>query len=156
MLTIQIPGGLQGGFTDLVLDYNGTLAEDGALIDGVANRLTALADFLTVHVITADTFGSAASALAGLPVRLKILSAGAQDLAKAGFVHELGAARTIAVGNGRNDALMLHTAALSLAVIQAEGAAQITLAAADVVVKSINDALDLLLQPKRLIATLRN
>ncbi len=156
MLAIQIPGGLQAAFTDLVLDYNGTLAADGALINGVADRLTALADVLTVHVITADTFGSAATALAGLPVQLKLLGAGAQDLAKAGFVHALGADQTIAVGNGRNDALMLRTAALGLAVIQAEGAAQSTIAAADVVLTSINDALDLLLQPKRLIATLRN
>ncbi|MGC8698026.1 MAG: HAD family hydrolase [Halothiobacillus sp.] len=156
MLAINIPGGLEGAFTDLVLDYNGTLAEDGRLIKGVAERLTALSDTLTVHVITADTFGSAATELAGLPVRLKILEPGTQDVAKAGFVHELGAAHTIAVGNGRNDALMLHTAALGLAVIQAEGAAQITLAAADVVVQSINDALDLLLRPKRLTATLRN
>lgn len=52
--------------------------------------------------------------------------------------------------------MMLHEAALGLVVIQAEGAAQIAVAAADIVSKSIEDALDLLLRPKRLIATLRN
>ncbi|HQS01786.1 MAG: ATPase P [Halothiobacillus sp. 24-54-40] len=156
MLAINIPGGSAYQFTQLVLDYNGTLAEDGALIHGVAERLTALASQMIVQVITADTFGSAASALNGIPVRLKILGSGAHDVAKAAFVHELGAEQVVAIGNGRNDALMLRTAALGVAVMQAEGTAQITLAAADVVVKSINDALDLLLQPQRLIATLRN
>jgi len=40
-------------------------------------------------------------------------------------------------------------------VCQAEGAAMATLLAADVVVTNICDALDLLLNPPRLIATLR-
>jgi soluble P-type ATPase len=40
--------------------------------------------------------------------------------------------------------------------VQAEAAAQITLAAADVVCSSIEHALDLLIYSKRLVATLRN
>jgi soluble P-type ATPase len=49
----------------------------------------------------------------------------------------------------------MDAAALGIAVIQAEGAAPQTLCAADVVVREIGDALDLLVQPKRLAATLR-
>ncbi|MHB1228808.1 MAG: HAD family hydrolase [Halothiobacillus sp.] len=155
MLAIDIPGGAMYRFAHLVLDFNGTLAEDGALIDGVAARITALAESLEIHVITADTNSSAARVLAGLPITLKILGSGAQDQAKADFVQELGA-QCVAVGNGRNDAVMLHAAALGIVVIQAECAARVTVDAADLVSHSIQDTLDLLLNPKRLIATLRN
>ncbi|MCA9958568.1 MAG: HAD hydrolase family protein, partial [Anaerolineales bacterium] len=64
-------------------------------------------------------------------------------------------AACVAVGNGRNDALMLQAAALGIAVLQAEGTAVVTLTAADVVTPTILDALALLTEPRRLIATLR-
>jgi soluble P-type ATPase len=51
---------------------------------------------------------------------------------------------------------MLAAATVGVAVMQAEGAAAETLAAADIVVATIGDALDLLLRPARLIATLRS
>ncbi len=63
--------------------------------------------------------------------------------------------RVVAIGNGRNDRMMLDAAALGIAVCGAEGAAAETLEAADIVVGRIVDALDLLLHPKRLVATLR-
>ena len=59
------------------------------------------------------------------------------------------------MGNGRNDRLMLQTAALGVAVCQAEGAAVPTMLAADVMGSDIQDALDLLIHPLRLVATLR-
>ena len=62
----------------------------------------------------------------------------------------------MAVGNGRNDRLMLKEAALGIAVLQAEGAAAEALLAADVVAPDILAALDLLLAPEGLIATLRS
>jgi soluble P-type ATPase len=52
--------------------------------------------------------------------------------------------------------MMLAAAALGIAVVQKEGAATETLSAADVVVSDIRSALDMLLFPKRLIATLRS
>ena len=67
----------------------------------------------------------------------------------------LGAERVVAIGNGANDAEMLAAAALGIAVLGPEGLATATLRAVDVVVGRIEDALDLLLQPQRLVATLR-
>jgi soluble P-type ATPase len=139
----------------LVLDYNGTLATDGALLPGVAARLTALAGHLQVHVITADTFGMARAALQGLPCGLLILPPGGQDAAKRAYVEQLGAASVAAVGNGRNDRLMLQAAGLGIVVLGDEGAAAETVASADVVTRDILSALDLLLNPLRLAATLR-
>jgi soluble P-type ATPase len=50
---------------------------------------------------------------------------------------------------------MLQAAALGIAVLGPEGLAAEAWQAADVVMASIHDALDLLLHPRRLVATLR-
>nr|MBN1229125.1 ATPase P [Anaerolineae bacterium] len=61
----------------------------------------------------------------------------------------------VVIGNGGNDAGMLRVAAISIAVLDREGLNTESLQAADIVVTSALDALDLLLKPKRLVATLR-
>lgn len=151
----MIPGFGRLELTDAVCDYNGTLAADGLLIDGVHERIQRLSSELRVHVVTADTFGSAATQLQRLPCALVILDAENQAEAKRDFVQSLSAAHVVAIGNGRNDRMMLEAAALGIAVCGAEGAAAHVLQAGDIVVGRIVDALDLLLHPKRLMATLR-
>jgi soluble P-type ATPase len=156
MIRADVPGFGALRLEHLVLDFNGTLAVDGRLIRGVKARLDRLAASLTVHVITADTFGKARGSLRGIDCSLKILKPGSEDRAKAAYVRRLGASRVACIGNGRNDRLMLRTAALGIAVVQQEGAAREAIQAADIVVHDIRDALDLLLQPRRLVATLRS
>lgn len=155
MLEIPIPGAPTLTLEHLVLDYNGTLAVDGALLDGVAPRLEKLAQDLDLHVLSADTFGTVRRALASLPVQVTVVEGEDQAAAKALHIKNLGAAHVAAIGNGRIDVQMLQVAVLGIAVVEAEGAATATLAAADVVCTSIGSALDLLLFPHRLQATLR-
>ncbi|MEK6290566.1 MAG: hypothetical protein V4793_04090 [Paraburkholderia tropica] len=71
-------------------------------------------------------------------------------------MRRLGPERVAAIGNGRNDALMLEQAALAIVVLGTEGLASDALEAADVVVRHAVDGLGLLLRPRRLIATLRS
>jgi soluble P-type ATPase len=156
MISLRIPGFADLCLEHLVLDFNGTLAEDGTLLAGVRTVLAALAGDLTIHVVTADTFGRAAEELDGLPVRLTVLPGDDQADAKLSYVQALGTDRVVAVGNGRNDRKMLAAAALGIAVVQREGGASDTLAAADVVVTGVLDALELLRHPTRLVATLRS
>lgn len=155
MIEVDIPGRGLVQLSHLVLDYNGTLAMDGALIDGVAARLGRLAHALEVHVVTADTFGKAAAGLEGLDCTLTVLEPGDQTEAKRRYVVELGAGSVVAMGNGRNDREMLKAANLGVVTVLGEGAAVQTLLAADVVCSCILDALDLLLHPLRLKASLR-
>lgn len=155
MFTVMIPGTGDVSLAHLVLDYNGTLARDGTLLPGVGERLAALAGILTVHVVTADTFGTVRSALAGLPVAVTVLSPGPEDAAKLVFVRSLGPSATAAVGNGRNDRLMLEACAVGLAVMGPEGACLDAVLAADAVFTDIRDALDVFAHPARLKATLR-
>ena len=156
VLEITIPGGPDALHLEhLVLDFNGTLACDGVLLGGVAELLQRLSSQLALHVVTGDTFGRAREALSGLPCRLVILEAAGQSEAKRQYVERLGADTVACIGNGRNDRLMMEVAALGIAVMQAEGASPQTLLAADVVTGDVRVALDLLLHPLRLAATLR-
>jgi soluble P-type ATPase len=155
MLELSIPGRPPMRVAHLVLDYNGTLAMDGRLTPGLAQRLTDLATRVDVYVITADTFGLAAVELGGLPVTLHVIGAGDQAGAKRALVERLGAEQVVAMGNGANDRLMLEAAVLGICVLGPEGAATRSLVASDIVVRSPADGLDVLLHPGRLAATLR-
>ena len=155
MIVIEIPGRPDVHLSHLVADFNGTLAEGGSLVPGVAGRIEALARQIDVVVITADTFGRARHELGRLPVELVILAGHHQDQQKADYVKRLGQSTTVAIGNGFNDRLMLAEAELGLAVVLAEGAAVPTVEAADLLFAGICDALDALLDPRRLVASLR-
>ena len=154
MLAVDIPGFGNLRVAHLVLDYNGTLAEDGNLLDGVAPRLRALSAKLSIHVVTADTFGSAAQELAGLPLQLVVVADSDQTQAKLKFVQHLDASSVVAIVNGQNDRKMAGAVALAVAVVQREGAAVATLAETDVVARGIVEPLELLQNPMRLVATL--
>ena len=156
MRKIAIPGFGVLRLRHIVLDYNGTLAVDGRLLPGVRRRLKSLSRDLNVHVLTADTFGGAHAALSGVPCKLSILPLRQQDHVKRDYVVHLGATETVCIGNGRNDRMMLKSAALGIVVLQREGAASVALAAADLVIPKITEALDLLEKPLRLIASLRS
>jgi P-type E1-E2 ATPase len=151
-LRVDVPGHEPLSLEHLVLDVNGTLANRGELIEGVAERLAAVTGILQVHLLSADTFGTLQAIAARLGARETPIATGDDKLR---FVHELGAARCAAVGNGANDTAMLKAAALGIAVVGPEGAAGSALAAANVACTSILDALDLLLDERALVATLR-
>lgn len=156
MINVQIPGGDSLQLAHLVLDYNGTLALDGELIAGVEEKILELAGHIQLHVLTADIHGTVARKLEGLPCTLHILGPGAQDRQKQAYVQSLGTARVAAIGNGRNDGLMLQAAALGIVLVQKEGGCVATVAQADIMCTSIGDAFALLLRPDRLRATLCN
>ena len=156
MLTIDVPGYRELKIRHLVLDYNGTLAFDGRLLDGVPELISALSKRIEIHVVTADTFGRAQKQLENLPCKLSILPEGGQDIAKEDYVRRLGLHNVASIGNGRNDRLMLKEAALGIFLVQEEGAAVESLMSADIVCLNIVDALSLFTNPKRLIATLRS
>lgn len=163
MLTIPIAGRAPLVLEHLACDFNGTLAYDGALLAGVAERLAALGGALTVHILTAGTHGGIDAARAELDAAFtsaglasgpnwQMVGTGSE---KADYLAALGPERVAAIGNGTNDAPMLYLAALGVAVLGPEGLARAAAEAADALSPSITAALDLLVYPKRLEATLR-
>lgn len=155
MLNLDIPGYGDLRLKNLVLDFNGTLAADGRLLEGVADLIVEAAKRVDLYVVTADTYGTAARQLSGLPVVIHILEKDNELFGKKSFVEHLGAGETVAFGNGRNDELMLEEAALGVLVLGHEGCASVLFQCSDVVVKDIRDAFALLLREGRLKATLR-
>ncbi len=154
-IELDIPGRGALRLDHLVLDVNGTLAVDGQLIEGVRRQLGELRDRLTIHLLTADTFGRQGEIDQALNLTAVRLRPGGEPQQKAEFVLALDAQRVVSIGQGANDAGMLRAAALGIAVISPEGLASASLTAADVLAPSITAALDLLLHPMRLVATLR-
>lgn len=154
MIDIQIPGRGVYHLSHLVLDVNGTITLEGRLIDGVVERVQALRDVVEVHCLTANTRGQQDAIDASLGISAVRIRAGGEAAQKEAFVRELGGG-VCAVGNGAIDAGMLRQAALGIAVVGEEGLATEALQAADLVVPHVNAALDLLLDPLRLVATLR-
>ena len=155
-IQVEIPGQKILTLTHLALDLNGTIACDGELLPGVVERIAALKEELAITLLTADTRGKGAATAATLGIELRRLTPGDEAAQKARFVQEIGAEHVVAVGNGANDAEMLRAVALGIAILGKEGLAVAALQAADVVVPDITSALDLLLHPRRLIATLRS
>jgi len=144
----------------IVTDYTGTLAFDGKLIAGVAERLRRLAERVDIHVVTSDTFGTADAELSGLPLKVHRLIPGKRhDIQKRNYAMKLRPARIAAFGNGNNDALLLRgvrmAGGLAVAVDNGEGCAVEAMRNANAFVVGIVNAFDLLLEPNRLIATLR-
>ncbi|MFZ5632412.1 MAG: HAD family hydrolase [Bacillota bacterium] len=156
MISVEIPGLGQMNLKHIVLDFNGTMATDGVLIPGVQERLNQLASELEVHILTADTFGTVRDACRMINGTVTVLGQGIGAPEKESFVRRLGDQNVVAVGNGMNDRLMLKTAALGILVLGNEGACSQAITAADIMVGNILDGLDLLLNPKRIVATLRS
>ena len=155
MIDINIPGFNHLKLDHLVLDFNGTLAFDGSVIDGVSQLLDSLSNHLHIHILTANTFGSVNETFRDSPYAIHILSSGNEDQGKVNYLRQLGVQSTACIGTGQNDRLMLNEAALGIAVIQKEGCCLEALLRADIVIPNIVDALGLFLSPQRLVATLR-
>jgi P-type E1-E2 ATPase len=156
MLNLSIPGYGELHLEHVVFDFNGTVAIDGTLIDGLDMHLRALAKHFTLHVVTGDSSGTAKVELANIPCELTILPAEDQGIAKAAYIERLNPEHVVAIGNGRNDQQMLKAARLGIAVVGQEGLANPALAAATIIVPTILSAIYLLRDNNRLLATLRS
>jgi soluble P-type ATPase len=84
------------------------------------------------------------------------LDSAEQDKQKLQYVKKLGSESVIAIGKGKNDVLMLKETALSIGIIQVEGAFTQIINCSQIICTSVIDALSLLINPKRLLSTLRN
>jgi P-type E1-E2 ATPase len=155
MLELNVPSRGLLRLEYLVLDLNGTIAIDGKLLPGVSERIEKLRPVLEPWLVSADTQGTLSALAASLGIKAKRLVPGDEAEQKLAFVDEFGAEGVVALGNGANDAMMLRKAALGIAIMGREGLATECLTASDLIVPGIESALDLVLFPRRLLATLR-
>ena len=155
MIEFNIPGLGEYALEHLVMDVNGTIAVDGQLIDGVAEKFASLRGQLTIHLLTADTHGRQTVIDQQLGLTAVRIQPGGESSQKAEFVQKLGSEAVVSIGQGANDAAMLSAAHLGICVMSAEGLAKETLLASDLVAPTILSALELLEKPMRIVASLR-
>ena len=155
MIEITIPG--RGNYTikNVVVDLNGTIAVDGEIVRGVKERVAMLSQDLEIFLVTADTNKNAEDLIKDFPVTLYKIKEAEENSQKLQFVVKQGKNSTVSIGNGCNDISMLKESAIGICIVGGEGASAEAIMAADLAVTTINDALDLLLKPHRLKATLR-
>jgi P-type E1-E2 ATPase len=156
MISVSVPGWGDLDIEYLVVDYNGTCAFDGKIKENVKEMLDKVSRYIKVFIITSDTYGNIDAE--GNTIGFSIIKVGkdGSGAEKAKIIRELGPEKIVAIGNGSNDVLMLKEAALGIGVIGEEGCAKDVLKEADFVVKSVIDALSILLHPERIVATLRD
>ena len=154
MIKIDIPGRETIEIEHIVLDYNGTVALDGRLMAGAAERMEKLGQLARIYVLTADTYGTVQAQCAGRGIEVRTFPQANAAERKAEIVRAL-CGGTACIGNGLNDIGMFDAADLSIAVMDGEGVCAALISHADVLVRSAEEGLDLLLKPDRLRATLR-
>lgn len=156
MVQIEVPGFGLAEVEYLVSDFTGTLSVGGTLIPGVRSSLKKLSAHLKLIILTADTFGKVVEEMEGINCEVVILAGESVDCQKEMYVRKLGPEHVVAIGNGNNDCQMLKIARIGIAVCEGEGVAISALKSADICVRSVFDALNLLIEPLRLKATLRS
>jgi soluble P-type ATPase len=158
MIKINIPGRENAEITikNVIFDMNGTLSEDGIIKDDVKILLNELSKYVDIYVVTSDTFGTAEEMVKNIHAKLFIINGENSAVKKREILQKLGYQETIAVGNGFNDTEILKNAIIGIGIMGAEGLAAKAALNCDIIVGKIEEALNLLLNTKRLTATLRN
>ena len=154
MKTIAVPGWGSVELENLVLDLNGTLSESGDFIPGVVDYLEKLkSQSFKIYILSGDTRGTLKHVFQDSLQIKSVVTRSARE--KRAFVESIGAEHTVCVGNGNIDVEMFKVARLSICTIQAEGATTQAMLQADIVVTNIKHAFEILLDPNKLIASLR-
>jgi len=155
VIQVEIPGWKNLRIENIVLDLNGTISQGGKVSRGTKTRIAHLASNASLFVLTADTRGNVRRLLDGFQVEIKILTSKSEKQEKGDFVRSLGNEKVAYIGNGANDELAMKKPGLSICVMGKEGCYTPTALNSHIIVPTINDALDLLLFPERIVATLR-
>lgn len=156
MLTYNISGRGKLEIENVVLDYNGTIGTNGKIIEGVKELLYKLKKHVNVYILTADTYGTVKEECRTLGVHILTFPKENAGISKKEIVRKLDGKKTICIGNGYNDIPMFKEAILAIAVIEGEGACGKLLINADIVTRSILEALDIILNENKVKATLRS
>ncbi len=154
MITLQRPGQNPLEIEFILIDFEGTLATDRRVHPKAKDKLNLLSKRTKIYILTRANQEVISEALKKVKAEVIHLREVEASQKKLDLVRRLGGTRTVAIGNGSDDVLMMEEASLGICVIGREGASAEVMPRADVVVTDILDALDFLLKPLRHQATL--
>ena len=154
MISLEIPGYGPLSIKTIIHDLNGTLSVKGELVAGVKEKIKMLNEAGMRQVLfSGDTRGNAQTIATDLGIEFRRAASAAE---KAGLAREHDPDTCAAIGNGRIDKDLFDVVKLSIITLQSEGVHTLSLSAADIVVPTVIDALNLFLDKNILIATLRS
>lgn len=157
MKIYEIPNYKRLEIENILLDINGTIQFSGKISEELKQKIIELKQKFQIILISADTRGNLKEIASELGVNYeKLTKKRSEREQKEKIVEKYNKENTIAIGNGNNDELMLKKAALGIAIIGSEGASIKAITSADIIVTNPIDAIDLILEEKKLIATLRS
>jgi soluble P-type ATPase len=154
MINIQRPGQEPLEIDFILFDFEGTLASDRRVHPKAKDKINLLSKRTKIYILAKEEKERVEEVLKKVKAEIIYLTEGESSQKKLDLLHQLGATRTVAVGNGADDGPMMGEAVFSLCVIGKEGASSEAAKNADVVFTDILDALDFLLRPLRQKATL--
>jgi soluble P-type ATPase len=154
MILIQRPGQEPLEIDFILLDFEGTLVSDRRIHPKAKDKINLLSKRTKIYILATGEKERLEEVLIKVKAEIIYLKEGETSQRKLDLLRQLGAARTLAIGNGVDDAPMIEEARLGICIIGKEGASAEAIQKADVVVTNILDALDFLLKPLRQKATL--
>ena len=154
MISIERPGQGNLEIDFILIDFEGTLALDRRVHPKAKDKINLLSKRTKIYILAKGEKEQVIEVLRKVKAEIIHFAVGDVSAGKLNLLRQLGANRTVAIGNGQDDVLMIEEAALGICVISREGTAAETILKADAVVSNILDALDFLLKPLRQKATL--
>ncbi len=154
MIAIQRPGQKPLEIEFILIDFEGTLASDRRVHPKAKDKINLLSKRTKIYILTKGEKEVVEETLKKVKAEIFYLTEGETSQRKVDLLRQLGATRTVAIGNGVDDIPMIEEAGLGICVIGKEGTSVEAMKKADVVVSNVLDALDFLLKPLRQKATL--
>ena len=143
---------------NVIFDVNGTIQFDGIVPTKLRKKIKKLKSYFNIFLISADTRGNLDKVALKLGVNsIKISPSGLSEAElKNNELLKLGKEKTVAIGNGNNDHMMIKNAIIGIAILGKEGLASKTLMNSDLAFFNCIDAIHFLMDEKKVLATLRN
>jgi len=154
MISIERPGQSHLEIEFILIDFEGTLAQDRRVHPKVKDKINLLSKRTKIYILAKGEAELVEEMLKKVRAEVTYFKEGEASEKKLDLLRQLGANRTVAIGNGVDDAPMIEEAGLGICVMGKEGTFPEAMKKADVVFMNILDALDFLLKPLRQKATL--
>jgi soluble P-type ATPase len=154
MITIRRAGQEPLEMEFILIDLEGTLAQDRRIHPKAKDKMNLLSKRAKIYIMSKEKNEGVALALEKVKAEVIYFTEGDTAQRKLNLLRQLGTTRTVAIGNGMDDILILEEASLGICVIGREGAAGAAIRQADLLFADVVEALDFLLKPLRQEATL--
>jgi soluble P-type ATPase len=154
MISIARPGQANLEIEFILIDFEGTLAQDRRVHPKAKDKINLLSKRAKIYILTKEEKNLVEEALKRVKAEIVSFMEGEASQKKLDFLRQLGATRTVVIGNGADDVPMIEDAGLGICVLSKEGIFTEAMKRADLVFINILDALDFLLKPLRQKATL--